>query len=410
MVAFTSGQIPGVDKRVFPPELSGRAYPEGIPIYGESLLKDLIIKNNVKKVFFSYSDVSYLELLSKAALVQSLGSDFVLLSLQSTMIKPAARSISICGVRTGVGKSPVARYVVNLLKKAGMKPVVIRHPMPYGDLSKSVVQRFSSLEDLDIQNCSIEEREDYEPHIRNGSIVYAGVDYCKILNAAEGEGDVIVWDGGNNDFPFYDTDLNIVVVDGLRPDHIVEYYPSEVNFRRADVIVVTKVDISPKENIDKIYRYASILNPEAKIIEGLLVKKGYPDVDLKNKKILVIEDGPSVTHGGLNHGAAYSYSVERGGVIVDPKPYAKGIIKEVYEKYPHIDSVIPAIGYNGQQIKDLLETIKGINFDLIVSATPADLNLLFKSDFNMVKVTYAFKPFDDLKFAKLIKLRFIDRL
>ncbi|MEM2109924.1 MAG: GTPase [Candidatus Odinarchaeota archaeon] len=402
VVAFTSGQIPGVDERIYPPELSGRGYPEGIPIYNESMLTELIAKYNVKKVFFSYSDVSYKELLSKAALVQSVGCDFVLLSPQSTMLKPTVKSISVCGVRTGVGKSPVTRYVAGLLKKRGYKPVIIRHPMPYGDLSKAVVQRFTSLEDLDINNCTVEEREDIEPHIRAGSVVYAGVDYGRILNAAESEGDVIIWDGGNNDFPFYETDLNIVVVDGLRPDHIVEYYPGEVNFRRANIIVVTKTDISPKENVERIYSYAKALNPGAEIIQGVLKKKGSPPLDLKGKKVLAVEDGPSITHGGLSFGAAYSYAIEHGGVVVDPRPYAKGFLKDIYRIYPHIGNVVPAVGYNDAQRRDFLRTIKGAVFDVIVSATPADLKSMLKDDSPIVNVSYEFAPLNVAGFEKLI--------
>ncbi len=405
IVAFTAAQIPGVDNRVYPPELSGEGYPNGIPIYSESLLKDLIIKYNVKVVFFSYSDVSYKELLSKAALVQSLGCDFILLSPASTTLKPTVKSISICGVRTGVGKSPVTRYITSLLKKRGFQPVIIRHPMPYGDLTKSIVQRFSSLEDLDANKCSVEEREDIEPHIRAGFIVYTGVDYGRILNAAEREGDFIIWDGGNNDFPFYETDLNIVVVDGLRPDHIVEYYPSEVNFRRADIIIITKTDISPKENVQRIYDYAKVLNSKAEIIEGVLAKKGEPELSLKDRKVLAIEDGPSITHGGLSHGAAYAYSMEKGGVIIDPKPFAKGIIREIYKIYPHIGPVLPAIGYNEHQLKDFMSSIKNLKFDVIVSATPADLGLILKEDFPIVKVTYEFIPSDSAYLEKLINQR-----
>ncbi|WEU40006.1 MAG: GTPase [Candidatus Odinarchaeum yellowstonii] len=402
IVAFTAAQIPGVENRVYPPELSGRAYPKGIPIYSEGMLKDLIIKYNVKAVFFSYSDVSYKELLSKAALVQSLGCDFILLSPASTMLKPTVKSISICGVRTGVGKSPVTRYVAFLLKKRGFKPVIIRHPMPYGDLASTIVQRFSSLKDLDYNKCSIEEREDIEPHIRAGFIVYAGVDYAKVLNSAEREGDFIIWDGGNNDFPFYETDLNIVVVDALRPDHIVEYYPSEVNFRRANIIVITKTDIAPKENVQRIYEYAKILNPKAEVVEGVLAKSADPDISLDGKRVLVIEDGPSVTHGGLSHGAAYAYSIERGGLVVDPRPFAKGVIKEIYNRYPHIGCVLPAIGYNESQVKDFEESIRNLSFDVIVSATPTDLKLILKEEHPIVNVKYEFAPSDSSRLEKLI--------
>ncbi len=406
IVAFTAAQIPGVDNRVYPPELSGRRYPKGIPVYSESMLKELIIKYNVKAVFFSYSDVSYRDLLSKAALVQSLGCDFILLSPGSTMLKPTVKSISICGVRTGVGKSPVTRYIARLLRERGFKPIIVRHPMPYGDLAGSIVQRFASLKDLDDYKCSVEEREDIEPHIRAGFTVYTGVDYGRVLNYAEREGDFIIWDGGNNDFPFYETDLNIVVVDGLRPDHIVEYYPSEVNFRRADIIVITKTDISPKENIKRIYDHAAVLNPKAEIVEGVLAKKGEPELSLKGKKVLAIEDGPSITHGGLSFGAAYAYSMEREGVVIDPRPFAKGLLREIYRIYPHIGRVLPAIGYNEQQIKDFVETIENSDFDVIVSATPADLKLILNRDYPIVNVKYEFIPSDSSSLEKLISMRY----
>ncbi|MHA1408930.1 MAG: GTPase [Candidatus Odinarchaeia archaeon] len=391
VVAFTHGQIIGVKNKRYPPELTGRAYPEGIPIYPEKELKRIILEKNVKKVFFAYSDISYVELMSKASLVQSTGSDFVLSSAESSMIKPDKRSISITGTRTGVGKSAVTRYIFKIIKSQRTTPVIIRHPMPYGDLRKTVVQKYTCLEDIEKYNCTIEEREEYEPHIRNHAVLFSGIDYTKILQKAQEDGEIIIWDGGNNDLPFYLTDINIVVADALRPEHIVEYYPSEINFRRADIIIINKVDIAKPTAVEKIYRYAAELNPNAAIIEGKLIKKAEPEPDIKNKKVIVIEDGPTVTHGGLSTGAAYTYAVEKGAKVVDPRSEIKGSLKEIFRVYPHIGPVLPAIGYNDEQKEDLLSTIRSIKFDYIISSTPADLNMLYKTEFNIIRVGYEFK-------------------
>ncbi|MEM4352716.1 MAG: hypothetical protein QXV68_03760, partial [Candidatus Caldarchaeum sp.] len=386
VVAFTAAQIPGIAGRVYPPSLAGALYPDGIPVYDEADLPRLVVDKKVGLIVFSYSDVSHLEVMHKASLAVSLGADFMLLGPQSTMLKSVKPVIAVTGVKTGAGKSTVSRYVVRLLRQRGVKPVVIRHPMPYGDLDRQAVQRFERLEDLDKYGCSVEEREEYEPHLRDGSVVYAGVDYEKVLRRAESEADVIVWDGGNNDFPFIVPDLHITVVDATRPGLETETYPGEVNLLMADVVVVNKADKTTPEKLDMLVSKVSAVNPRA------LVAKTASRLHLEGKveglRVCVVEDGPSITHGGLSVAAAYHAAVSSGAEVVNPKPYAKGLFKKIYDEYPHIGPVVPAIGYNPDQLMDLRATLESVDCDAFVSSCPADISRLLSLGKPLIQVWY----------------------
>ena len=389
VVAFTATQIPDIAGRKYPAALAGKLYPEGIPIFAEEDLDNLIKKHGVTKVYFSYSDVSHEYVMHKASQVQAAGASFVLLGPHDTMIKSKKPLVSVCAVRTGCGKSQTSRKVSKILKAKGHQVAAIRHPMPYGDLEKQKVQRFAAYDDLDKHECTIEEREEYEPYIKNGLIVYAGVDYEAILREAEKEADVILWDGGNNDFPFYRSDLEIVVVDPHRPGHEMLYYPGETNFRRADVLVVNKLNTAPQENVDKIMANIKKINPSAVIIRAnspIIVENGER---IRGKRVLVIEDGPTVTHGGMAFGAGFVAAQQYGAAkIVDPRPAAVGSIKKTFEKYNHLEKVLPAMGYGEAQVKELSETIAGTDCDLIVSGTPIDLNRLVKTRQPLLSIGY----------------------
>ncbi|MDP2915604.1 MAG: cyclic 2,3-diphosphoglycerate synthase [Candidatus Aminicenantes bacterium] len=389
VVAFTATQIPDIAGRKYPAALAGKLYPEGIPIFAEEDLDNLIKKYGVTKVYFSYSDVSHEDVMHKASQVQAAGASFVLLGPQDTMIKSKKPLVSVCAVRTGCGKSQTSRKVSKILKAKGHRVAAIRHPMPYGDLEKQKVQRFATYDDLDKHECTIEEREEYEPYIKNGLIVYAGVDYEAILREAEKEADVILWDGGNNDFPFYRSDLEIVVVDPHRPGHEMLYYPGETNFRRADVLVVNKLNTAPQENVDKIMANIKRINPSAVIIRAnspIIVENGE---QIRGKRVLVIEDGPTVTHGGMAFGAGFVAAQQYGAAkIVDPRPAAVGSIKKTFEKYNHLEKVLPAMGYGEAQVKELSETIARTDCDLIVSGTPIDLNRLVKTRQPLLSIGY----------------------
>jgi len=389
VVAFTATQIPDIAGRKYPAGLAGKLYPEGIPIFAEEDLDNLIKKHGVTKVYFSYSDVSHEYVMHKASQVQAAGASFVLLGPQDTMIKSRKPVVSVCAVRTGCGKSQTSRKVSKILKAKGHQVAAIRHPMPYGDLEKQKVQRFAAYEDLDRHECTIEEREEYEPYIKNGLIVYAGVDYEAILREAEKEADVILWDGGNNDFPFYKSDLEIVVVDPHRPGHEMLYYPGETNFRRADVLVVNKLNTASQENVDLIMANIRKINPSAAIIRAnstIIVEDGER---IRGKRVLVIEDGPTVTHGGMTFGAGFVAARQFGAAqIVDPRPGAVGSIKKTFEKYSHLEKVLPAMGYGETQVKELSETIARTDCDLIVSGTPIDLNRLVKTRQPLLSVGY----------------------
>jgi len=389
VVAFTAAQLPNIAGRKYPSELAGKLYPNGIPIYPEEELPELIKKFDVDEVVFSYSDISHEYVMHKASLALACGADFKLLGPKSTMLKAEKPVVSVCAVRTGAGKSPTSRKVCKILKELGYKVVVVRHPMPYGDLRKQVCQRFASLEDLDKYECTIEEREDYEPHLRNGFVVYAGVDYEKILREAEKEADVILWDGGNNDLPFFKPDLHIVVADPHRAGHELKYHPGEANLRMADVVVINKVGTASKENVEKVERNVKLVNPQAVIIKAacpLVIDQ--PEL-VEGKRVLCVEDGPTVTHGEMPLGAG-GFAVKKYKIkeMVDPRPWAVGSIKETFEKYPHLGPVLPAMGYGEKQIKELEETINACDCDVVVLGTPTDLRRYLKLNKPAVRVTY----------------------
>ena len=411
VVCFTATQIPSIEGRLYPPELSGELYPDGIPIYPESDLPKLIKEKDVDVVVLAYSDLSYKYVMQRSAIVNSAGADFMLLGPKSTMLKSKKPIIAVTAVRTGCGKSQISRKIFEIISKKGLKPVSIRHPMPYDeDLTTQIVQRFASYEDLDRYNCTIEEREEYEPYIDMGGVVYAGVDYQKILERAEKEADIIIWDGGNNDFPFIKPDLWITVADPHRAGHETSYYPGEVNFRSADVIVINKVNTAKKEDIDKIKDNARSLNPDAKIIEAISeIKVDDPEV-IKGKRVLVIEDGPTATHGGMNYGAGYFAAMEnKAKEIVDPRPFAVGSIVETFRKYPHLSKVLPAMGYGKEQIKELEETINRCDADVVVSGTPIDLSRVLNVNKPIVRVRYGVGKETEEEIEKIVE-EFLERM
>lgn len=389
VVAFTATQIPDIAGRRYPPELAGRLYPDGIPIFEEKDLEQLIADNEIDAVVFSYSDISHQNLMHLASRVLAAGADFHLLSAEHTQLESHIPVISICAVRTGCGKSPVSRLVTAELRRHDKKPVVIRHPMPYGDLAAQAVQRFATMEDLDLQKCTIEEREEYEPHIRQGTVVYAGVDYEKILRQAEPEADVIIWDGGNNDTPFYKSNLEIVVADPHRPGHELAYYPGEVNLRRADVVVINKVDTAQPQDVETVLRNVRVNNPKAAVFEmASRVSLREPEL-VKGKRVLVVEDGPTLTHGEMPYGAGVVAARQCGAAeLVDPRPYAVGSIRGTYERYAHLTSLLPAMGYSSMQRHELEETIRRTPCDLVVIATPIDLTRVISIDKPTLRVTY----------------------
>ena len=374
VVAFTATQIPGIEERAYPPELAGPGYQNGIPIYPEEDLPELIKKHEINEVVFAYSDVSHEYVMRRASIALANGADFRLMGPLTTMLKAKVPVVSICAVRTGSGKSQTSRRVTGILREKGFRVVVVRHPMPYGDLAKQVCQRFASREDLDKYECTIEEREEYEPHINNGVIVYAGIDYERILLEAEKEADIIVWDGGNNDMPFYKPDLHIVVADPHRPGHEVAYHPGEANLRMADIVVINKVDTADPKNVATVRKNVRSLNLNAIIIEAASpITVDRPEL-IKSKRVLIVEDGPTLTHGNMSYGAG-TIAAKRLGVteIVDPRPYAVGSIVKKFEEYPHLGAVLPAIGYGKEQIKELEETINQTPCDVVLIGTPIDL-------------------------------------
>jgi predicted GTPase len=390
VVAFTAAQIPDIAGRTYPPVLSGPLYPEGIPIYAEEELPKLIKKHRIDEVVFAYSDLSHIDVMHKASLVNANGADFRLMGTNLTMLRSRLPVISVCAVRTGAGKSQTARAISNILRKKGIKVVAIRHPMPYGDLAKQVAQRFATFEDMDRENCTIEEREEYEPHIANGVVVYAGVDYEKIIRQAEKEADIVLWDGGNNDTPFYHPDLHIVVADPFRPNHEITYHPGETNLRMADVVVINKVDTADGENVETVRRNTRMMRPNAVIIDAaspLTVEGGGKKV--QGKKVLVVEDGPTVTHGGMKFGAGFLAAREFGAAeVIDPRPYAIGSIKAVYDKFTHLGPVLPAMGYSDVQCKELESVINAAPCDLVLTGTPIDLGRVIKVRKPIVRVMY----------------------
>jgi predicted GTPase len=389
VVAFTATQIPNIEGRRYPPELAGKLYPNGIPIFPETDLPKLIKELKADEVIFAYSDVSFNYVMTKAALVIASGADFKLQGASPTMLKSKVPVIAVVAVRTGAGKSQTSRKVCNLLRAANKRVVAVRHPMPYGDLVKQKIQRYSSLEDLKKYDCTVEEMEEYEPHIVNGTIIYAGVDYEAILREAEKEADVIVWDGGNNDTPFYRSDLTIVVADPHRPGHEISYYPGAVNIHLADVVIINKIDTSSRINIDIVRKNIVSINPNAIIIEAASPIKVDDVKVIRNNRVLVVEDGPTLTHGGMTYGAGHVAARKYGAKeIVDPRPWVVNSIAETFKKYPHIGTLLPAMGYGGKQIKDLEETINKVDCDAVVIGTPIDLRRIIKINKPSTRVRY----------------------
>lgn len=389
VVAFTATQIPNIDGRKYPAELAGKLYPQGIAIYPESDLVSLIREKKADQVVFAYSDVPHEYVMHKASIVMAAGADFRLMGPGTTQIKSTKPVVSVCAVRTGSGKSQTTRRVSLILREMGYKVAAIRHPMPYGDLVKQAVQRFADYSDLDKHECTIEEREEYEPHLDNGVIVYAGVDYEKILRQAEQEVDIVLWDGGNNDFSFYKSDLAIVVADPHRPGHEMTYHPGETNIRLADVFVINKVDTASPENVIKVRNNLYAANPNALIIEGASPLFVEDPAAIRGKRVLVIEDGPTLTHGEMAYGAGWVAARRFGaGEIVDPRPYAVGTIVDTYNKYPSTGAILPAMGYGDAQMHDLEMTIDNADVDLVISATPIDLTRVIKVNKPMQRVRY----------------------
>ena len=379
VVAFTATQIPNIEGRIYPPELAGPGYPDGIPIYPESELTELIEELDIAQVVFGYSDVSYDYVMHKASIVLAAGADFRLMGGKETMLKAKKPVVSICAVRTGSGKSQTTRRVCDILREKGRQVVVVRHPMPYGDLRKQICQRFASYEDLDRYRCTIEEREEYEPHLDRGVVVYAGVDYEKILREAEQEAEIIVWDGGNNDLPFYKSDLHIVVADPHRAGHEVAYHPGEANLRLADVVVINKIDTADLEDVATVRENVRATNSDAVIIEAASPIFVEDPAAIRGKRVLVVEDGPTLTHGEMAYGAGIVAARRFGAAeIVDPRPYAVGSILGTFEKYPQTGPLLPAMGYSEQQIEELEETINATPCDIVIVATPIDLRRVLK--------------------------------
>jgi predicted GTPase len=389
VVGFTATQIPGIANRRYPSALAGPAYPEGIPIFPEHAMEDLIREHAVDAVVFSYSDISHQDLMHLASRTVAAGADFWLLGTEHTQLKAAVPVVSVCAVRTGCGKSPVSRLVVAELRRHGLTPVVVRHPMPYGDLAEQAVQRFSTLEDLDVQRCTIEEREEYEPHLREGTAVYAGVDYEKILRQAEKEAEVILWDGGNNDTPFFASDLEIVVADPHRAGHELSYFPGEVNLRRAGVVVINKVDSASSLAVRTVRENILKHNPGAKIFEtASQVAVASPEL-ITGRRVLVVEDGPTLTHGEMPYGAGVVAARKYGAAeLVDPRSYAVGSIRTTFERFPHLTNLLPAMGYSVTQRHELEETINRIPCDAVLVATPIDLAQVIKLAKPYLRVTY----------------------
>lgn len=393
VVAFTAAQIPNIAGRAYPPSLAGPWYPNGIPIVPERDLPDLVRREGIDLVVLSYSDLPHLEVMHKASIALAAGASFVLPGPRETELRSSKPVVSICAVRTGAGKSPLTRYVSRYLRAHGRRVAIVRHPMPYGDLGAQAVQRFATLADLDRANCTIEEREEYEPHLREGAVVFAGVDYEPILRAAEREADVVLWDGGNNDLPFFAPDLHVVVADPHRAGHELSYHPGEANFRKADVIVVSKTDSAPAEGVREVEESAAWANPKALLLKaGLSLSVADPE-RLRGRRVLVVEDGPTLTHGGMAFGAAMLVAEAHGAVVVDAQQSAVGSLAGVYREYPHLRRILPAMGYGAAQVRDLEETIRRSAAELVLDGSPVDLSRLVHVPQPIVSVGY---NFDDL--------------
>lgn len=402
VVAFTATQIPDIDGRVYPAELAGEGYPDGIPILSESDLPAIIAEHDVDEVIFAYSDVSHEYVMHLASTALAAGADFRLLGPKSTMLKAKVPVIAVTAVRTGAGKSQTTRRVIEILVAKGLKVVVVRHPMPYGDLTAQRVQRFATHEDLDLHRCTIEEREEYEPHIERGTVVYAGVDYEAILEQAQAEADVILWDGGNNDFSFYVPDLTITIADPHRPGHELLYHPGETNLKLADVVVINKVDTADPEHVAQVKQSVAEHNPYAVVIEAaspITLEK--PDL-VRGKKVVVVEDGPTLTHGGMGYGAGIIGARNVGAEPVDPRPYAVGSLRETFATYTQLGDLVPAMGYGETQMRELEETINRTPADAVIIGTPIDLGRILKLNKPAVRVRYDLKELGDVTLAHVL--------
>jgi len=405
VVAFTATQIPGIDDRRYPLELAGSLYPEGIPIHPEDSLESIVSEHGVDEVVFAYSDTSHQHVMHVGSRALAAGADYVLLGPRSTMIEARLPVIAICAVRTGSGKSQTTRAVTRALKAANKRVAVIRHPMPYGHLADQIAQRFETFEDLTAADCTIEEREEYEPHLAQGSIVYAGVDYGQILERAEKDVDIIVWDGGNNDLPFYKPDIHITVADPLRAGHETSYHPGEANLRMADVVVINKIDSAAPYDVAQLKKTIATENPDAVVIDAhspVTIEEG---ADIAGKRVLVVEDGPSLTHGEMGFGAGVVAARQAGATLVDPRPWAAGSIRTVYEKYPHMGALLPAMGYSAEQRKDLEDTINSSDADIVLIATPIDLRKICELSKPAVRASYELQEVSTPTVADVLKDR-----
>ena len=389
VVCFTATQIPNIEGRKYPPELAGKLYPQGIPIYAEDELESLIKEKKIDVVCFSYSDITHEHVMHSASRAMAAGADFMLLGTSSSMLKIDKPVVAICAVRTGCGKSQTTRRVSEILRKHGKKVAVIRHPMPYGDLARQAVQRFGSMDDLVKQKCTIEEREEYEPHIKRGNVVFAGVDYARIAEAAQKEAEIVLWDGGNNDIPFFSPDLHIVVLDPHRAGHELKYHPGETNLRMADVLVINKVVTAEPEKIESVFEAARTINPKATVVMAASPLTVDDPAAIRGKRVLCVEDGPTLTHGGMKYGAAVIAARQYGASeIIDPRPYCVDTIRATFEKYPGIGTLLPAMGYSDKQIKDLEDTINKTPCDVVLIGTPINLGGLIEIDKPSMRVGY----------------------
>ena len=403
VVAFTAEQIPGIADRCYPVELAGPRYPAGIPILPEQQLAELIARERIDQVVFAYSDVPHLQVMHRASIALAAGADFTLLGPNRTMLNSRLPVIAVCAVRTGIGKSPTTRYLSRLLKRQGLSVAVVRHPMPYGDLAKQAVQRFAALGDLDRGHCTVEEREEYEPHIAHGSVVYAGVDYGRILESVERESDVILWDGGNNDFAFFRPDLHIVLVDPMRAGHETRYHPGEAVLRMADVVVVAKMNSASPKDVAVVTESARRLAPHAALVHSASRVMLDDPGKVAGRRVLVIEDGPTITHGGMPYGAGFIAARAAGAAeIVDPRAAARGRIAEVFADYPHIGRVVPAMGYSERELADLQATIDGAGVEVVVAGTPCDLGRLLRTRTPIVRARYEFEDVDAPRLSDIV--------
>jgi predicted GTPase len=407
VIAFTATQIPDIEGRVYPAALAGEGYPDGIPIVAEEELSELVRREEIDEVVFAYSDVTHEHVMHIGSMVLAAGADYVLLGPRSTELRASKPVVAICAVRTGSGKSQTTRHVAGLLREAGKRVAVLRHPMPYGDLTKQAVQRFERYEDLEAADATIEEREEYEPHLAEGNIVFAGIDYAAILERAEQEADVIVWDGGNNDTPFIHPDLHIVVVDPHRPGHELRYHPGEQNLRMADVCVVNKTDTAPPAGVEAVIESIRQVNPTAKIVRAASPFQVEEDThQIEGKRVLAIEDGPTLTHGEMSYGAAVLAAKQGGAAgLVDPRPFAVGSIKETLAKYPHVKELLPAMGYGRKQMEELRETIARSDAELVLIGTPIDLRLVIDLDKPALRVTYRLQEIGEPTLAEALSER-----